>query len=337
MNAVFESGNLELIEKYHHQEDVLRVRRRCAKQARAAKYFKRQAAKVSKMQNAKENPTETEERALKKTSLSRSLPAASKVVQAPLLRQLHEDSDNGNGTLPTAETIIFEAPDLSVEILQSFAAVSRKLHAGEDLGPLKEEIVKMLYGLNEKIALSEGIMALCQSHRLCSLVQAQAKVTGYLILCAQRNDLTPTESLAFFKLFGDEIDSIRKMLDDFDGSQLRDVEGLLNSADLTVLQKGKELRERFKGTSPQGRDIIRKVGHTMLEVAKEKQQRELAEKADDPTDTEHTQDAATVAGDSQSKDQEEPREMEEFLSPTVAIVPISQPDRSEKRERVFIA
>ena len=332
MNAIFESGNLELIEKYHQQQDVRRVRRRSAKAARAAKYFKRRASKVSKMQSTKENPTKTEERALKKTSLSRSLPAASKVVQAPLLRQLHEDSDNGNGTLPTAETIIFEAPDLSVEILQSFAAVSRKLHAGEDLGPLKEEIVKMLYGLNEKIALSEGIMALCQSHRMVALVQAQSNVTDYLILCAQRNDLTPTEALAFFKLFGDEIASIRKMLDNFDGSQLRNVESLLSKADLTVLQKGKELRERFKGTSPQGREIVRRLYEHLLDKA-EQIEATMAE-ADESSESEDQTEkpsGSIDAGEEALQEQQSPP------PPAVASIPDVSRDNLGRQRAVFVA
>ena len=169
MNAVFESGNLELIEKYHQQQDVRRVRRRSAKAARAAKYFKRLASKNPKMPKSEEKPTTTEERAQKKTSLARTLPAVSKVVQAPLLRQLREDTGNGNGKIPAVDTLALDPPELSTAILQTFEKVSARLLAGEDLDPLKDEVVKMLHGLDEKIVINEGILALCQSHRLTAL------------------------------------------------------------------------------------------------------------------------------------------------------------------------
>ena len=210
MNPAIESGNPDLLEKFHHQQDVQRFRQRSIKVARAAKHLKGEGSQDNKGAKHEENPTTTEARALQKTSLTRSLPAVSMVVQAPLLRQLREDCDNRNGTFPTEDTLDLDPPDLSVKILRTFERVSRKLHSGEDLGPLKDQLVDMLSGLNEKIAISEGILSLYQSHRMASLVKAQAKVTDYLILCSQRNDLTPAEALAFFKLFGDEIASIVK-------------------------------------------------------------------------------------------------------------------------------
>ena len=98
--------------------------------------------------------------------------------------------------------------------------------------------------------------------------------------------LGSAEALAFFKLFGDEITSIRKMLGEFDGTQLKDVEGLLNRADLTAHRKQKKLKERFKNTTPQGREVMLGVANRLLK-AQARKERELADNTSTTTHMEN--------------------------------------------------
>jgi len=292
MTIAIDTLDPNLLEQAQKLKDTQLVRQQTIKIARATKYFKKKAEDAEKREcEKKPTATETEERAQQKTSLTRTLPAASKVVQAPLLRQLREDTESSDSEIVAFEPLALDPPELSTAILQTFGEVSRKLHAGDDLGSLKEEVVKMLYGLDERLAINEGILALLQSDRMSELVKAQARVTGYLISCSERSDLTPTESLGFFKLFSDEIASIRKSLTEVDRKPLKDVEGLLKKIDFDALQEEKKSQERFKNTTPQGREVMRRVAHSLLKVKARKEQEQLAAEAGKPEDTVH------VAGD----------------------------------------
>ena len=153
----------------------------------------------------------------------------------------------------------------------------------------------MLHGLDQKLSIHKAILALYQSDRMISLVKAQAKVTGYLITCAQRKDLTPAESLAFFKIFGDEITSIRKTLDEVDRDQLKDIEGLLKKTDFNALKDQRKLEKRFAGTTPQGRDVIRKLVHTLLKAAEKKKEQDVTVKVGESENGVEVTPAAKVA------------------------------------------
>ncbi len=93
-----------LSEKIRHQEESQWVRKFNLRVARAEKFFKQREAKANGSKNPpankpKKKPSPTEERAKKRTSLTRSLPANAKVVQGALLRELQEDSVNRNGEM----------------------------------------------------------------------------------------------------------------------------------------------------------------------------------------------------------------------------------------------
>ena len=211
----------------------------------------------------KKIPSSTAERAKKKTSLTRTLPAHAKIVQGPLLRQFQDDSENGNGNMMTVDFTADDAKDLSMEILKVFEGVSENLLTGSSLGPLKEDFVKLFSSLEEKNALCEAMLMLYEKHRLIPLLKARAQVSGYLVKCAQRNDLTPAEALAFFKIFGDEISSIRESSKEFSSAPLKDVEALLEKIDFNDVGNLRDLAKQFAGTTPQGREIIRRVIHEL--------------------------------------------------------------------------
>ena len=108
------------------------------------------------------------------------------------------------------------------------------------------------------------------------MLKVRAKVTNKLIKCAERDDLTPAEALACHKIFGDEITSIRSYLKDYSAGPLKDVEGLLEKIDFNDSSNLRELAKKFEKTTPQGRELIRRLLHEIkmkiekAQVAEEK-------------------------------------------------------------------
>ncbi len=298
----------ELFEKIHHQDDIIRNRKMNLKVARAEKFFKQREAKANGSKNPpvkkpKKEPATTEERAKKKTSLTRTLPAHAKIVQGPLLRQFQDDSVNGNGNMKTVEFTADDEMDLSMEMLNIFQGVSEKLLSGSSLGPFKADFVKLFSTLDEKNALFEAMHLLYEKHRLFPLLKARAHVTSYLIKCAQRQDLTPAEALAFYKIFGDESASIRASLKEFSAAPLKDVEALLEKIDSNDAGNLRDLVKQFAGTTPQGREIIRRVFYELkLKVDKAQAAEEKPSNENEP-ETESDQDPADQNQDSGKKEE----------------------------------
>ena len=136
---------------------------------------------------------------------------------------------------------------------------------GSNLGPLKEDFLKLFSSLDEKNALCDAMLMLYDKQRLFSLLMARAHITSNLIKCAEREDLTPAEELAFFKIFGDEVTSIRESLKEFSAAPLKDVEALLEKIDSNDAGNLRDLAKQFEVTTPQGREIIRRVLYKLKE------------------------------------------------------------------------
>ena len=256
----------EISEKPHHQEEfqiIPQITRRDRHSNNQTPTD--QGSTSSPAKKRKKKPSPTEERAQKRTSLTRSLPAPSKVDQGALLRQFQDDLVHGNGEMKVLKFTASEEKDLSMEMLNIFQGVSEGLLVGSNLGPLKDEFVKLFSSLDEKNALCEAMLLLYEKQRLFPLLMARAHITSNLIKCAEREDLTPAEELAFFKIFGDEVTSIRESLKEFSAAQLKDVEALLEKIDSNDAGNLRDLAKQFEGTTPQGREIIRRVLYKLKE------------------------------------------------------------------------
>ena len=311
----------ELFEKIHHQEDVRQRQKLNLKAARSERFFKRQASKangstIPTPQKSKKEPLTTVERAKEKTSLTRTLPATAKVVQGPLQRQIQDDAENGNGEMKVLEFTASEEMNLSMEMLNIFQGVSENLLMGSNLGPLQADFVKLFSSLEEKNALCEAMLILYEKQRLFPLLKARAQVTAYLIKCAQRNDLTPAEALAFYKIFGDESASIRKSMKDFSAGPLKDVEALLEKIDFDESGNLSALAKKFEDTTPQGREIIRRVMYTL------KEEMDKHSSNENEPETESDQDPADQNQDT-GEQEEEPLPTEP--SPTDTAIPECPP------------
>ena len=130
---------------------------------------------------------------------------------------------------------------------------------GSNLGPLKEDFLKLFSSLDEKNALCDAMLMLYDKQRLFSLLKARARVASYLIKCSERQDLTPAEELAFYKIFGDDVASIRASLKEFSAEPLKNIEALLEKIDSNDAGNLRELAKKYERTTPQGREIIRRL------------------------------------------------------------------------------
>ena len=98
--------------------------------------------------------------------------------------------------------------------------------------------------------------------RAAAFIELRNELETELISAARNNLLHPSERLVLLKMTDDRLKDIQNRIS---GSavDIQDVLSLLQKANYAVEMKGDALKKKFITTSPQGREIIRKLVTTM--------------------------------------------------------------------------
>ena len=275
MTRAIASGDPALIEKSLHLEEVQRNRRRSAKEARAAGYLKR-GEKATNGRNGKcggkgkarpQNTTQGNGRN-GKTSLTRTLSAPAKTIQDLFRRHLEEQEVDPDSITEISGWSGVALPDPVLSLLESVVGLIRD---GENVDKYRERLVTLLSGEKQMAELNEVPLRIHDRHRLVRLIQAQDYLEGFILKCVYRHDLKPGEGLAAAQMLGKEADAIRARLKDPVNLTATEVEKLIVQINPSDILNEKELAERWAGTSPQGREIMRRVAHAIMKAQKKKQ------------------------------------------------------------------
>lgn len=190
------------------------------------------------------------------------LQSAAKLVERVITRQLQQDADSGILDLPEDED-----PRAEDAIVNVVSKLIRSFKTGGSEGAVKVEVERLLNAREEKTELVNSLLVIHDMDRLPDYLKLRRYIEKYLLRSAFKSELTPAEALAFLKISQDEIKGIVSQVRT-NGDPSKDVGELLNKADFVTKASEKELVEKFKMTSPQGREILRKIGHKLAKAAK---------------------------------------------------------------------
>jgi hypothetical protein len=151
-------------------------------------------------------------------------------------------------------------PDPTIGLLES---VVTGVIDGSSLEAVKDEVTRLLGCPREK---SDVIGALLRTHdyyRVAQWVRVRHDNERRIFKASQRGDLTTAESLAFLRLACAEISTITASTK---AETHPDSGSMVDKLDNAQAERDKLAAEKYKGTTPHGREIVRKK----LEAEKKK-------------------------------------------------------------------
>lgn len=185
--------------------------------------------------------------------LDRSIPGADRVVRDVMVRQLEEDSERVQQT--------FEA-NRNDSVLGILDAVVAGIKNGTEISSKQEAIAKIILNQEERASLIDQILLTHDYERLANYVKARKVIEDFLLLCAQRGDLSATEALAFMKIIQTETAGLSARIRS-GATKVNDIVQLVEKVDYKLHQHGEDLGKKFSKTSPQSREIIRRLAHKL--------------------------------------------------------------------------
>jgi hypothetical protein len=171
------------------------------------------------------------------------------VIHNAMVRQLQDDMAN-----PPVE----EAPNPALALLRK---VQEAKDRGEPLTGYAEEASKVLQGIDAEEKLTEAVLRHVRVRKIRRQLESDEYLDRFLNRCLRRGDLTPREAVVFKQVNTAELNKlIRDLLDRLEDHEA-DSFGLpdLEKMDYTLRITEKTTNAYFEKTTPQGREIIRKI------------------------------------------------------------------------------
>jgi hypothetical protein len=136
------------------------------------------------------------------------------------------------------------------------------IQTGEDFSGTYPTIARLVNNQEHRAKLVDQLTLVDDYRRAAAFIELRNELETELISAARNNLLHPSERLVLLKMTDDRLKDIQNRIS---GSavDIQDVLSLLQKANYAVEMKGDALKKKFITTSPQGREIIRKLVTTM--------------------------------------------------------------------------
>ena len=151
-------------------------------------------------------------------------------------------------------------------VLRVLEGVVNDIITGGDLSRRKDEIERLTTGQEERADLIDNLTLTHDYTRLLRFLKAQAKLETFVLTAMDRDELTPVESLAFLKYISEEKKHLEGRVK-AGSTSIKDFVQLINKINYTVQISQRDLEKKLKGTSPQGREIIRRAAYRIRKLA----------------------------------------------------------------------
>jgi len=169
------------------------------------------------------------------------------IVHNIMVRQLVDDAQSPPPATSTS-------PALAL-----LAKLQQRKDKGESLAPLQAEVARVTQGQEIENQVTKAVFDSHVNRKVLTWMIADEEIDAFLLRCFKRGDLTPTEAIVLKKLSMSQLaataEDLRKNLK----------EGMaFNPSDILKMDYSLQIQEhtmakQFAGTTPQGREIIRKI------------------------------------------------------------------------------
>jgi hypothetical protein len=151
-------------------------------------------------------------------------------------------------------------------VLDTLDEVINSLKTGREITGLRERIAQLVTNQESRAELVSNMVMTHDFDRLARYMRARASLEDILLKAAVDRTLTPTQALAFLKIAQEQSEIILNRVR-AGATNIQDLLSLLNKADYALQVQDAELAKKFSNTSPQGREIIRRLVHHLNKAA----------------------------------------------------------------------
>jgi len=142
--------------------------------------------------------------------------------------------------------------------LQVIEQVVGAIKDGRDLSAMKPDVLRLISNQEDRAQLISNLLMTHDYTRVAKYAKAREKLENTILEAIDRGRLTPTQTLAFLKLISEETEVISGRIRG-GATSVKDLMALINRADYQMQMSEGDIHKKFTGTSPQGREIIRRL------------------------------------------------------------------------------
>jgi hypothetical protein len=157
-------------------------------------------------------------------------------------------------------------PDLIIETIRE---VVSDLKQGKSPRKKKDDIIRLISNQAERLDLIEQLIMAHYLDRAVLYLDDRWRNERFLHECLIEKKFTPSESLAYQHILSSGADTLVSDIRKGKGvgGGLKDVEGTIDKVDQELRQTEKDLQSVFKEASPQGLEIVRRLGFKAEKIA----------------------------------------------------------------------
>ena len=175
-----------------------------------------------------------------------------------------------NGAEGTSVEVVSPLPPAPKDmVLDTIDDAVNSLRTGRDIEGLRDRIAQLVTNQESRAELVSNLALTHDFDRLTKFLRARASLEDILLTASIDRTLTPTQSLAFLKITQEQSEVILNRVR-AGATNIQDLAALLNKANYALQLQDAELQKKFANTSPQGREIIRRLAHRLNKVASAK-------------------------------------------------------------------
>ena len=175
-------------------------------------------------------------------------------------------------SLEKGHTPADQPPDLIIETIRE---VVDDLKHGKSPRKKKDDIIKLVSNQPERLELIASLIMSHDLDRAVLYLDGRWRVERYLHECLIEKKFTPSEAIAYHHIMADGagplVEQIRRGSssggEGGSSGGLKDVESTLDKVDQELRQTEKDLQGVFKEATPQGLEIVRRLGFKATKIA----------------------------------------------------------------------
>lgn len=168
-----------------------------------------------------------------------------------------------------AATEVVEDDDIDDAVVSMLGEVVNGIITGTSLGDKQRgKINRYIANQEARAELIANLVQTDDYRRLLRLMKARQGLEKTLIRAMGRDDLNPSEMLALHQVVTSEVSTIAKGVR-VNANNVSDVLGLLEKADAAFGEQEELMARKFEKTTPQGREVIRRLAHRLSKLKKD--------------------------------------------------------------------
>jgi hypothetical protein len=195
------------------------------------------------------------------TELTTTLSAVAFRIRSLIIRELTENESKYMEVLkPEAKA----GPAVA-----AMEALVENINTGKDISGQLGQIGRLIHNQDSRAEVFNSLALTHSYGRYVHFLKAIDRIEQVMLAMANEAQLTPGDALALLEYMQEETKKIESKISSNTASN-RDIAALLGKVDFAVSSQQQELAKRMAKTTPQNREIIRRVAHRLLKSASEK-------------------------------------------------------------------